>query len=140
MANKEGVKTDILSFLTKHTKKITIFLVLFCMITIAAAGITYWQYNEAAKKNVAEAETFTEEQIQTAKVMEAAAGKIVTVDGNKLSVALSSGETKEFTLSEAASLAKGEELETGSVSDLAEGKNISFTFDSTSLTILNISY
>lgn len=140
MANNDGVKTDFLSFLTKHSKKITIFLVLFCMISIAAAGITYWQYREAAKKNAAEAETFTEEQVQTAKVMEAAAGKIVTVDGNKLSVALSSGETKEFTLSEAASLAKGEEQEAGSVSDLGAGTNIAFAFDSTSLTILNISY
>lgn len=47
MANNDGVKTDFLSFLTKHSKKITIFLVLFCIITIAAAGITYWSYTTA---------------------------------------------------------------------------------------------
>jgi len=140
MTNEKGVKTDLLSFLTKHSKKITIFLVLFCMITIAAAGITYWQYKNAVDLAANEVPAFTEEQIQTAKLLETAAGKVVSISGEKVSVELNTGETKTYSISTATNFDKDGGQANGMATDLVIGKAITFSFDSGDLTILNISY
>jgi len=143
MTKEEGVNTDLLSFLTKHSKKITIFLVLFCMITIAAAGITYWQYKEADTKNNGDTVTgqvdLSDSAISQAKKMSTVSGKIESIDASTL-VIIANGNSKTFKVNDATEYTKGPSLDKSSRASLPVGNSVSVGYDSSTMTALNVWY
>lgn len=120
-----------------HTKQIILWLVAFCLVAIAAAGLTYWQLG---KKTSRTASAFTENQVLTAKNMQTTGGKITVLGENEITIKTPRGTETAYHISPSVSLAKGLSQEQGVLADLRVGLDVNVSYDANTSTILNISY
>lgn len=120
-----------------HTKQVIIWLVAFCLVAIAAAGLTYWQLGKSTNQT---ASAFTENQVLTAKNMQTTGGKITVLGKNEVTIKAPKGTETAYHISPSVSLAKGLSQEQGILADLKVGLDVNVSYDANTSTILNISY